>query len=112
MHAERNIVHHDIKPDNILVDGSDVAKITDFGISVMLDKGESDEIYNSEWGSKLYMPPECWNSNYRLLETRMFGKAIDVWGLGCTFYQMIYGDFPFSVGAKHLDFQKSITNDQ
>lgn len=25
----------------------------------------------------------------------MYGKPADVWALGCTFYQMIYGEFPF-----------------
>lgn len=55
-------MHHDIKPENILIDSNDIAKITDFGISVMLGDTESDEIFNSEWGSKMYLPPECWNS--------------------------------------------------
>lgn len=62
VHNVRNIVHHDIKPDNILVDSADKAKITDFGISVKLGDEDSDEIFNSEWGTKMYMPPECWNS--------------------------------------------------
>lgn len=64
MHEVRRIIHHDIKPDNILVDTSDCAKITDFGISVRLAEGESDELYNSEWGTKMYLPPECWSRRF------------------------------------------------
>lgn len=106
-------MHHDIKPDNILVDHNDIAKITDFGISVTLEEADSDEIFNSEWGTKQYLPPECWNSRSLLsIEGRMFGKAIDVWALGCTFYQMIYNEFPFKTGTKPADLQYSITNDE
>lgn len=113
VHNVRNIVHHDIKPDNILIDTEDVAKITDFGISVTLGETESDEIYNSEWGTKMYLPPECWKSSPKAnVGSRMFGKAIDVWALGCTFYQMIYNEFPFKQGTKLSDLQKSITTDE
>lgn len=71
MHNVRNIVHHDIKPENILVDKSDVAKITDFGVSVKIEENGSDEIFNSEWGTKQYLPPECWKSNEAFIqETR------------------------------------------
>lgn len=64
MHNSRNIVHHDIKPDNILIDKLDGAKITDFGISEILSENQSDEIFNSEWGTKQYLPPECWKSRF------------------------------------------------
>ncbi len=63
MHHERGIVHHDIKPENILVDSYDNAKLSDFGISVKLNESGDDEVHNSEWGTKLYLPPESWASS-------------------------------------------------
>lgn len=40
----------------------------------------------------------------------MFGKAIDVWALGCTFYQMVYNVFPFKIGITQEDLKKSINS--
>lgn len=62
LHNVRRIVHHDIKPENILIDSSDIAKLSDFGISSNLEEGHSDEMLNSEYGTKLYLPPEAWDS--------------------------------------------------
>jgi serine/threonine protein kinase len=63
VHNDRNIVHHDIKPENILIDSNNVAKISDFGISNALGLDGTDQIFNHEWGTKLYLPPEAWSSN-------------------------------------------------
>ena len=106
VHNERGIVHHDIKPENILVDTHDVAKITDFGISVQLDENQDDEVMNHDWGTKLYLPPESW------AKQKMIGKAKDVWALGCTFYQLVYNKFPFVNSIHIADTKKSILNDQ
>jgi [calcium/calmodulin-dependent protein kinase] kinase len=113
VHNARNIVHHDIKPENILVTSEDVAKISDFGISAKLVNNESDQIYNHEWGTKNYLPPESWNSRVELTEeSAMYGKAMDVWALGCTFYQLIYGVFPFVQSINLQEMAKSITTDE
>lgn len=41
----------------------------------------------------------------------MYGKPMDIWALGCTFYQLIYNEFPFEVGVRPNDFMKSLLND-
>lgn len=66
MHNVRNIVHHDIKPENILIDKSDNAKITDFGVSIILSDTQTDELFNPDWGTKQYLSPECWKSRHKL----------------------------------------------
>lgn len=38
-------------------------------------------------------------------------KCMDVWALGVTFYQMIYGTYPFKVGSKLQDTSRSIIED-
>ena len=62
MHNVRKIVHLDIKPENILVTKNEEAKITDFGISMRLEQGRSDQIFNPDWGTKQYKPPESFTS--------------------------------------------------
>ena len=63
VHTVANIIHHDIKPENILIDSEDNVKISDFGISISLKEGESDLLTNYEWGTKAYLPPESWKSS-------------------------------------------------
>lgn len=43
---------------------------------------------------------------------KIFGKPIDVWALGCTFYQMIYSRFPFEGGLKSSDLANSLINSE
>lgn len=42
----------------------------------------------------------------------MFGKPKDIWALGCTFYQLIYNEFPFDVGMGPNDLMNSLFNDE
>lgn len=43
---------------------------------------------------------------------KMYGKAMDVWALGCTFYQLIYNSFPFDAGMRPSDLSNSLINDE
>jgi len=113
MHNQALVIHHDIKPDNILVDASDQIKVTDFGISIKLSPGESDVLTNYGWGTKSYLPPEAWKSKLDLPECNLFGRCLDMWALGCTFYELVYGVHPFcksSTDLRHLE--KSIIEDE
>lgn len=76
VHNERNIVHRDIKPENILVDGNDCAKITDFGIAMALQENESDQMFNQQWGTKLYLPPESWKSKMPLTQIKKLMPSV------------------------------------
>lgn len=42
----------------------------------------------------------------------MYGKAMDIWALGCTFYQLIYNEFPFELGARLEDFVSNVLNQE
>lgn len=82
------IVHHDIKPANILIDDRNNFAITDFGISSR--KGFDDE-GNSEYqsGTMAYMAPERFMEDYQSI------PESDIWSLGATLYELIEGKVPY-----------------
>jgi tousled-like kinase len=58
----QGIIHYDLKPGNILFDGDGRAKITDFGLSKIVDTGDDDEgmeLTSQGAGTYWYLPPEC-----------------------------------------------------
>ncbi|OBZ84426.1 Calcium/calmodulin-dependent protein kinase kinase 2 [Choanephora cucurbitarum] len=89
LHAN-DIVHRDIKPDNLLLSKEDVLKIVDFGVSEMFVKG-NDRLKKSA-GSPAFMAPELCVAKHG----EVSGKAADIWSMGVTLYCMIFGKTPFN----------------
>ena len=56
VHNFAQVIHRDIKPDNLLIDKDDVVKIADFGIAEIL-QDEEDEMKNKV-GTRAFMAPE------------------------------------------------------
>ena len=88
------IVHHDIKPDNILIDTNGNFVITDFGISVKfrstLRRNSQRQLQKQERsGSLPYMGPEMFAEEAEAV------NATDIWALGVTMYEMLSGELPF-----------------
>ncbi|KAG1453007.1 hypothetical protein G6F46_009325 [Rhizopus delemar] len=88
LHAN-DIVHRDIKPDNLLISKDDVLKIVDFGVSEMFVKG-NDKLKKSA-GSPAFMAPELCVAK----RGEFSGRATDIWSMGVTLYCLIYGKTPF-----------------
>ncbi|KAF9955191.1 Dual-specificity kinase, spindle pole body (SPB) duplication and spindle checkpoint function [Modicella reniformis] len=91
IHNEK-IVHADLKPANfLLVQGS--LKLIDFGIAKAIANDTTNILREGQSGTANYMAPEAIEDSP---VGRKFGRAADVWSLGCILYQMVYGKTPFS----------------
>lgn len=87
----KNIIHHDIKPANILIGENKIAKLTDFGISFSQDL--KLEIWASlvrVGGTPAYMAPE------KVQDQSMDDYRSDIYSLGILMYHMMTGKLPFT----------------
>lgn len=95
----RSIIHFDLKPANILFDSMGDVKITDFGLSKILNETDdcmtSVELTSQGAGTYWYLPPECFD---RGDAPPRISSKVDVWSLGVILYQMLYGRRPFGEG--------------
>jgi serine/threonine protein kinase len=64
---DNNIIHRDIKPDNILMNEHGSCKITDFNVSAMLDDKSSDKVGKKVEGTMNFMAPECCSGKKNIL---------------------------------------------
>ena len=85
---KHNVIHRDLKPQNILMDKRGNIKIADFGIAVALNQNSVTQT-NSAVGSVHYMSPE---------QTRggLVTKQSDIYSLGIILYELITGSVPFN----------------
>jgi len=82
----RNVVHRDIKLDNILLNSKGKIKICDFGVSKLVRKGEK---MKEQCGTPAYIAPEI------LLDKGYEGFAVDIWSAGIALHAILYGKVPF-----------------
>ncbi|XP_058743171.1 serine/threonine-protein kinase TOUSLED isoform X1 [Vicia villosa] len=88
------IIHYDLKPGNVLFDELGSAKVTDFGLSKIMENdvgSQGMELTSQGAGTYWYLPPECFELN----KTPLISSKVDVWSAGVLFYQMLFGRRPF-----------------
>ena len=98
---EHGVVHRDVKPQNVLLDESGNAKVTDFGIARSLDPGDGLTETGTLLGTSEYISPE--QAGGQRLDARS-----DQYSLGVVLYELLTGEPPYSgdnfmaVAMKHV----------
>lgn len=99
------IIHGDIKTRNILcfkdASGSETVKLTDFSLSVKL--WSPTDKFSQPTCTYVFCPPEN-------LLNKPWDKSLDIWSLGCVFYQMVFGNllFPNQLDSQGLPSNSNI----
>jgi serine/threonine-protein kinase len=92
----RNVVHRDIKPDNILLTQSGVAKLSDLGLAKRTDEASHLTAARQGFGTPYYMPYE------QAMNAKYADGRSDIYALGATLYHLVTGEVPFP-GDNHLE---------
>jgi serine/threonine protein kinase len=97
---EHYVIHRDIKPANIMLSHSTgIMKVIDYGMAKEIEF--EDRPMTNEVGSLYYRAPEL------LLGSKRYDFSVDVWSLGCVFYEMLTRKVLFK-GENQLDQVKKI----
>lgn len=95
----KNVLHRDIKLDNILLTSQGHVKICDFGVSKLITKHK--ELMFEQCGTPAYIAPEVFeNKGY-------VGYQSDVWSAGVVLYAMLFGTVPFKA-ANMIELHKQV----
>ncbi|KAL3310166.1 Cyclin-dependent kinase-like 3, partial [Cichlidogyrus casuarinus] len=96
-----NIIHRDVKPENILVSKSGIVKLCDFGFARAI--AGAGETYTDYVATRWYRSPEL------LVGDTKYGQAVDIWAVGCVASEMLTGE-PLFPGDSDIDQLHHIIN--
>lgn len=85
---DRGLIHHDIKPENLLIDRLGRIKIADFGIATIASRKPETSLAVEIAGTPAYMAPE------QRTHPNAVNHRADLYALGVVLYQMLTGELP------------------
>ncbi len=103
--SEANIIHRDIKPDNLMLTKDGTLKIADFGLAKSMTPGAASIDSGLIMGTPFYMSPE--QSKGLQMDSRS-----DIYSLGVSMYCMVIGDVPFDADSVVGVLLKQISADR
>ncbi|KAE9602473.1 putative mitogen-activated protein kinase kinase STE-STE7 family [Lupinus albus] len=89
LHHERYIIHRDLKPSNLLINHRGEVKITDFGVSTIMESTSGQA--NSFIGTRNYMSPERIDGSQQ-----GYNYKSDIWSFGLILLECALGKFPYT----------------
>jgi serine/threonine protein kinase/formylglycine-generating enzyme required for sulfatase activity len=95
----QNVLHRDIKPQNLMYDKDGVLKVMDFGIARDMASGQTNQ--PTRIGTPTYMSPE-------LLKGAPLTRASDIYSAGILFYELLTGRKPFRKGTLRERMMKPV----
>ncbi|VDC05017.1 unnamed protein product [Peniophora sp. CBMAI 1063] len=94
------ILHRDLKPDNVFLDEMNAVKLGDFGLSKALTQATLAVTYV---GTPYYMSPE-------VIQEKAYDSKSDIWSLGCLIYELCALHPPFHEAKTHAQLHMCIQN--
>ena len=91
-HAQ-NLIHRDIKPDNIMLTSNGKVKVADFGLAKATDEDLSMTASGTGLGTPYYMAPE------QARNAKHVDARADIYALGITLYYFVTGNLPYRGGS-------------
>ena len=91
----KNVLHRDIKLQNVYLTSSNEVKLGDFGVSKLL-KG-NDDFAKTSLGTPYYLSPE-------ICRGKRYNSKSDVWMLVCLLYELCTFKKPFNGDSLHVQF--------
>ena len=82
------VIHRDVKPSNVLLNGSGTALLADFGVALLEEDGYRSTRAGVSLGTFAYMAPE------QRLDARSVGRAADLYAVGASLYALVTGGTP------------------
>jgi len=108
---QRGVIHRDLKPGNILVDGSGHVKVIDFGVARTTDSDMAVATMQTDVGQLIgtlqYMSPEQFDADPHDLDIRS-----DVYALGVVLYELLTDQLPYDLRKKPIHEAARIVREQ
>ncbi len=95
---QNNVVHRDLKLENLLLDHENNLKIADFGLSTSVESSYGDGVMYTRVGTERYMPPEMLEKNAYI------GICSDLFAAGIILYVLVLGNMPTQKKAESDDY--------